>query len=230
MIILSGDTHGMIDMGKITDYFEYDYPADTFTKDDYLIILGDAGVLWDEGAEDREVQEILDHLPVTVLFVDGNHENFDLLKACPTEEWHGGEVHRVSENILHLMRGQIFEIDGATFFTFGGANSIDQRYRTRGIDWWEEEMPSEAEYRAGVKNLERCGWRVDYILSHTCPERIARQLAEVKYFGEEFLQQYFQRIADKATFRDWYFGHWHTDETVEGKYHCLYHELVELDL
>ena len=35
------------------------------------------------------------------------YENFDLLNALPEKEWHGGRVHEVRENILHLMRGQI---------------------------------------------------------------------------------------------------------------------------
>jgi len=34
-------------------------------------------------------------------------------------------MHPVREHILHLMRGQIFEIDGLTWFTMGGARSHD---------------------------------------------------------------------------------------------------------
>ena len=75
-IILAGDTHGLIDMDKVTEYFEYN---NEFTKEDYLIILGDAGVLWN-GVEDANVQKILNNLPVTTLWIDGNHENFDLLE------------------------------------------------------------------------------------------------------------------------------------------------------
>ena len=40
--IISGDTHGMLDIKKVTDFFaasEIEY-----TKDDYLIICGDVGV------------------------------------------------------------------------------------------------------------------------------------------------------------------------------------------
>ena len=47
-VFLSGDTHGDLDLDKVTEYFEdmalYD---DELSKDDYLIILGDAGILWD---------------------------------------------------------------------------------------------------------------------------------------------------------------------------------------
>lgn len=33
----------------------------------------------------------LNDRPFTTLFVDGNHENFDLLNAYPVENWHGGK-------------------------------------------------------------------------------------------------------------------------------------------
>ena len=41
-IILAGDTHGLLDVDKVIEYFETN---NEYTKDDYLIILGDAGVL-----------------------------------------------------------------------------------------------------------------------------------------------------------------------------------------
>lgn len=222
-IILAGDTHGLIDLKKVTDYFET-YPD--YTKSDYLIILGDGGILWDE-AQDNEVQEILDNLPVTTLWIDGNHENFDMLYSYPEGEWKGGKVHFITESIIHLCRGQIFEIDGKSFFVFGGGNSIDKIYRTWGISWWTEEMPSNEEYEEGLHNLEKAGWKVDYILSHSCPMYIAGQLATYLMPGEEPLQKYFDEIAEKVDFEAWYFGHWHMDETIDN-FQCLYNEMVEL--
>lgn len=79
-------------------------------------------------------------LEFTTLFIDGNHEYFRTndyhiqqkeYKYCtglmdlPVEEWHDGKVHKVSDSVIHLMRGQIFEINGLSFFTFGGARSHD---------------------------------------------------------------------------------------------------------
>ena len=78
---------------RVIDYFEnlalYD---EELSKDDYVIILGDAGIVWDGGAADREVQQALKDLPVTTLWLDGNHENFDLLEEYPEGIWHGGMV------------------------------------------------------------------------------------------------------------------------------------------
>ena len=223
-VILSGDTHGRMDLDKVTDYFHF---HTEYTEDDYLIILGDAGILWDGGSEDRQVQSLLEDLPVTVLWIDGNHENFDLLNSCPRKVWHGGKVHMISEKIIHLMRGQIFDIDGRRFFTFGGGRSIDRYARREGTDWWPQEMPSQKEYEEGIRNLERAGWQTDYVLTHTCPAFIAQLLNPYIVPGEEQLQRYFDLIARDLVFTSWYFGHWHMDESID-EFHCLYHQLEVL--
>ena len=54
----------------------------------------------------------------TTLWVQGNHENYDMIAEYPLEEWHGGLVrHIVRDKVILLERGQIFKIDGHTFFT-----------------------------------------------------------------------------------------------------------------
>lgn len=227
-VYLVGDTHGLTDINKVTEYFDVDSLTEDCSKEkDYLIILGDCGALLDGGENDKEVQHILNSLPVTVLFVDGNHENFDLLNEYPECEWHGGKVHMISDSIYHLMRGQVFEIDGNTFFTFGGGNSVDKAWRTPGISWWVEEMPSYYEYEEGFRNLEKVNWKVDYIITHTCPREIIYLLVNYYKDGEEELQQYLQRVADKVEFEGWYFGHFHIDEDMD-KFHCLWDEIVML--
>ena len=98
------------------------------TKDDYVIVCGDFGGVWNQVGENKEEKHLMDWLegkPFTTLFVDGNHENFDRLYACPVEEWHGGKVHKIRPTVIHMMRGQVFAIDGKSVFTFGGASSHD---------------------------------------------------------------------------------------------------------
>lgn len=228
MIWLCGDTHGKIDFGKVEEFFDAIGSHEDISKDDYLIILGDAGVCWDGGITDSVVQELLHDLPCMVLFIDGNHENFDELEQYPVEEWHGGKVQFIREDIMHLMRGQVFEIEGKTFFTFGGGNSVDKRERTPYITWWPQEMPSEEEYEEGLRNLEKVDWSVDYVLTHTCPEYIAHMLVTDVYPGEGELQRYFDEIAQKLEFDMWYFGHWHLDQ-IEENFRCLWYDIVEIE-
>ena len=142
--ILSGDTHGTFDLDKIITFFQKQNT--TYTKEDYLIICGDTGICGYSETEETKVRHILRNLPVTTLFIDGNHEDFKKLNAFPVEKWHGGNVHFIEKDIIHLMRGQIFNLSGITFFTFGGAYSPDRAYREEGISWFPEELPSRQEY------------------------------------------------------------------------------------
>mgnify|MGYP000050895707 CR=1 FL=1 len=121
----------------------------------YLIICGDVGICGFSAAYEANTRAVFRSLPVTTLFIDGNHENFEQLNFYAVEQWNGGKVHIIEDNMIHLMRGQIFTIDGLKFFTFGGAYSIDKMSRAEGISWFPEEIPSREEYEEGWKNLEK---------------------------------------------------------------------------
>lgn len=165
------------------------------TKDDHVIICGDFGGVWNKNEESKKEKALLDWLDdknFTTLFVDGNHENFDRLYEYPEEKWHGSRVHKIRPSVIHLMRGQIFELERKKFFTFGGASSHDidggilepddpdfkkkkkqldrgwQPYRINHVSWWKQELPSEAEMEEGRRNLTKYGNQVDYIVTHCC--------------------------------------------------------------
>lgn len=121
-----------------------------FTSDDYLIICGDVGACVFSASDEAEACRVFRELPVMTLFVDGNHENFEQLNSYGVDIWNGGKVHFVESKIIHLMRGQVFDIDGTRFFTFGGAYSIDKNYRTEGITWFPEEIPTRADFESTV--------------------------------------------------------------------------------
>lgn len=180
MIYLTGDTHGLNDLAPVKKYFADGHDPDDrkVTKDDYLIILGDVACCWDGKWHDRKVRKALHEMPPTVLWLDGNHENFDLIERLPaTYGWNGGSVQYVlDDDIIHLIRGKIYLLEGKTFFVMGGGYSIDKAWRTPGLSWWPQEQPTMKEYDEGIRNLKDVDYKVDYILSHTCPGKIARQL------------------------------------------------------
>lgn len=130
-IVITGDTHGTFDIGKVVRYFNEH--EDEYTRDDYLIICGDVGICGFSAAYEANTRAVFRSLPVTTLFIDGNHENFEQLNSYAVEQWNGGKVHIIEDNMIHLMRGQIFTIDGLKFFTFGGAYSIDKMSARRGF-------------------------------------------------------------------------------------------------
>ena len=226
-IIVAGDTHGTIDIGKVVKYF--DERENKYTKDDFLVICGDVGVCGFSPSEEAKTRQILRNLPLTTLFIDGNHENFDQLNSYGIDEWNGGKVHFIESDIIHLMRGQVYCIDGVKIFTFGGAYSIDKMYRTEGISWFPEEVPSREEYEEGWNNLEKAEFEVDYILTHTGPREVVAEMGYGELSDDEVeLRQYLQRVADNTDFTAWYFGHFHEDTEVDDTFFCLYDEMVEL--
>ena len=90
MIYITGDCHGNFERFNASIFPE----QNEMTKDDYVIICGDFGGVWNKGEESKMETKVLDWLDCklfTTLFVDGNHENFDRLYAYPVEEWHGGK-------------------------------------------------------------------------------------------------------------------------------------------
>lgn len=226
-IFVTGDTHGS-DLLAIHAFCD-NHPE--LTKKDCIIIAGDFGGIWAEDALDDSLKLFSD-LPLTVLFVDGNHENFDLLNAYPVEMWHGGKVHIIKPDIIHLMRGQVFEIGGRTIFTFGGATSIDKVFRTEGRSWWAQELPTFEELDEGFTNLKRYGNKVDYIITHSCGQRALmypqmRISASIKFECPE--SQMLSNFEDIVDFKHWYFGHFHIDAELSDKYTVLYNRVVELE-
>ena len=61
----------------------------------------------------QEEQKKLDWLrkrPYTLLFLDGSHENYDLLAQYPTEELFGGKVQAWAA-MYHVCRGSVLELE-----------------------------------------------------------------------------------------------------------------------
>lgn len=149
---------------------------------------------------------------------DVNHENFDKLYSYPVEKWCGGKVHKIRHNVIHLMRGEVFHIEGHSIFVMGGGYSIDKYRRIEGISWWPQEMPSNEEYQAAISNLERINNCVDYILTHTAPSETVYYLSTLRNLGikndvtEELqLTSFLDEIYRNTTYQHWYFGHFHID-------------------
>ena len=228
MIFITGDTHGEVDIRKFSSK---KFPEQkNLTKSDYIIIAGDFGLLWDNSNECNYWLNWLSEKNFTTLFIDGNHENFEILNSYPVIFWNGGSTHQITNSVIHLMRGQIFLIDGYKFFTFGGAKSSDIKYRKEGITWWKEEMPNQKEFDEGFNNLEINEWKVDFIVSHTCPVEIQKILIEKKKKQLEVteLNHFLSKINLKANYKHWYFGHNHLDEDLTEKHTILYNKIIRI--
>lgn len=166
-------------------------------------------------------------LGLLCLLMVSNHENHDALDAYPVEFWNGGKVHKISDSIIHLMRGQVFTIEGKKFFTMGGAESHDKIYRKEGISWWSREMPSNDEYEEGLANLDKVNNQVDYILSHCAPDQLQSQIAY--WYEHDKLTGYLEIVRQTVKFGWHYFGHYHIDKDfLNYKATCLYNNIIKI--
>lgn len=253
MIYITGDTHA--DFTRFGRKHFKDYKK--MTKNDYMIICGDFGGIWDyliSGKSERYTLDWLNELPFTILFVDGNHENFDRLNAdFPVVDYKGGKAHQISDNIYHLMRGYVFTIENKKFFAFGGASSHDiqdgiidptqypsltdayQVYkanerkgmwqRIKYISWWEQELPTDEEMQRGIEELAKVNFEVDYVITHCLPQDVATMAG---YFQPDILTNYFSALITEhhLKFTKWHCGHYHQEEQLMGKF-VIHYENIE---
>lgn len=221
-----GDLHGNLNKER----FNY-FPC--FREEDYLIVCGDFGYL-KRDKQGREEARALDKLTeevngATVLFVDGNHENFERLGNLKSAYLFKNEVGRVNDKIFHLKRGRPYVINGHSIFTFGGATSVDRMHRNPKNDWWHKEVPSRDEIELGLNVA--CSQRFDYVITHTCPTSVRTRLKSKKTFN---LYCYTESTLEKikycldGNFDKWYFGHFHTDEDIGDKYRIVYRDILKI--
>ena len=250
MIYITGDCHGNFERFNASIFPE----QNEMTKADCIIICVDFGGRWNKDGESKMETMVLDWLDCksfTTLFVDGNHENFDRLNTYPVEEWNGGKIHRIRPSVIHLMRGQVYELEGKKIFTFGGASSHDidggileldapdyrekkkeldkgwKPYRINHLSWWKEELPSEKEMDEGRKNLQRYDNKVDFIITH-CASSSTTALISHGIYKSDLLTSYLEEIRRSVKFKKWFFGHYHDNRNVNTEEILLWEQIIRI--
>lgn len=244
MIYITGDLHGFVDIAKL---HKRDWPeGQKLTKNDYLIICGDFGCLWYNNGKDDILLEWLNNQPWTTLFIEGNHENYDLLRnydKYPIEDWKNGKIQKIMPYVYHLMRGEIYNIDDYKIFTYGGAYSTDRYKRREGISWWKHELPTKEEQQYAIDNLKKHNNIVDIILTHDIPRTMRRDFwflpsrrldgsVELIY-GEEFVnsRDMFNYIEEYIDFKCWFAGHMHEEARTtrnNKQFILVYEDILQL--
>lgn len=255
-IWITGDVHGADGFLLKFDnqsFYEQNQMISEDRNKNFVIICGDAGIIWDFRGKNKKEEYVLDWLsekPFTILFVDGNHENFDRLYSYPVEKWNGGKVHKIRDNVMHLMRGEYFDICGKTFFTFGGARSHDisdgildmdkdiekihlwsqlndKMFRINKVSWWEQEMPSKDEFKHGIDILSSHNWKVDFIITHSPSYNMLPYNLHL-YYAVDDLMLYFDKLQKDVKYKMWFCGHIHMDGWLNDKDIALYHQIVKI--
>ena len=207
--------------------------------------------MWYGDSQDGEGLDFLEARPFTTLFVTGNHENYDALDTYSLERWHGGTIRRIRPSVLLLERGQVFELGGKRVFTMGGARSHDIQdsvlkpddplfdekfrclqardaaFRVNRRSWWKKELPAPEEYRQARVNLERAGWRVDYIVTHCAPTSIQNELLRGRSTPDA-LTEFLEEVRQRCRFQYWFFGHYHDNGIVRERFVLLYKQMIRV--
>lgn len=226
MIYVTGDTHADLDIGKLSTRV-FTQQKD-LTKDDYLIICGDFGLVWDNTPREVYWQNWLSSKNFTTLWIDGNHENFDYLRTFPLIEKFGGYVREIAPSIYHLERGQVLTVDGNKIFVMGGASSHDKWHRKEHISWWADELPSTQEMERAINALDEAEWSVDYVFTHCAPKSVQGMIAD--WYENDLLTGFLERVRADLSFKHWYFGHYHIDKKMNEQFTALYQSVVPLKM
>lgn len=242
-LFITGDTHGTLEIGRLS---HKNWPLGReLDRDDLVVILGDFGMPWTGSNDERYWLDWLERRPWTTCFIDGNHEGFPALADLPRERRFGDEIGVVSEHVLHLLRGHVYDLNGRRTWVMGGGTSVDAAWRTPGFDWFPEEIPSADELDYGESRLDAAGWQVDLVLTHDAPAdlvpaalSVGQALPGIKaglstlnmYLG--FIDTTFESLHKDPKWNialpHWYLGHYHGDGALDRRHTLVYHDIIEV--
>jgi len=224
LIYVTGDLHGDIDRFSTPG-------AKRLKKGDTLLVCGDFGFIWNGGKAEEKLLKKLGEKKYNICFVDGTHENFKLLNKYEVSEWNGGKVHHLGGNLYHLMRGQIFEIEGKKIFTMGGGESPDLEIRIANNTWFKEESPNQQELIEGAENIDANENKVDFIITHEPSAKIKDfiQLKNAERTRLTVLNTYFEELGNSCEYSKWYFGSLHLDKHISATQVAVFNNILEVE-
>ena len=224
MIYITGDIHG--EVFRVADAVE----RFNISSDDIIVLLGDVGMnYYGNSRGDRHRKKRLNKLGIPVFCIHGNHEmRPGTIPTYSEIKWHGGIVYVEDDypNLLFAKDGEVYDLDGQKTIVIGGAYSVDKWYRLqRDLNWFPDEQPSKAIKASVEQKLDALNWKVDAVLTHTCPERyIPREafLSSVDQLTvDNSTEVWLDTIAERLSYKAWYCGHWHINKRID-KMHFLF--------
>lgn len=226
MIYITGDRHG-----QFADIALFCRQNQT-KKEDIMIIVGDAGINY-YGVRDRPLKQYLQNFPITFFSIQGNHEERPFnIPGYKLQPFHGGEVYVEEEfpNLLFAKDGEIYNFEGLNTVVIGGAYSIDKHYRIEhGYMWFKDEQPSKEIKKEVEATLDRVGWDVDVVLTHTAPIHYEPTEWFLDFVDQSRVdkstEEWLDTIEKRLKYKKWYMGHYHGSKKID-KLQFLYNEII----
>lgn len=186
---------------------------------DTIVQVGDFG-FWPRQKDGErfldQVSETATYEGVQIHWVDGNHEDHEMLP-------HGTEVPwKVRDNLIWHPRGTTSELGGKRFLWLGGAVSVDKYVRTPGYDWFFNEIPNRDEW-----GRAHAAGKVDIMVTHDGPagstyrgmpeDWIPKDLLNASRYFRDGLEWVRQEVKPSLCVH----GHWHQQKVTHMPTHII---------
>lgn len=161
-VLLVGDLHG--DVFALQRAFRQAYYNEAVA----IVQLGDYGFGWRRDGDQcwfaTITSDLVAETSIPFYFIDGNHENFDLLEKYAVGE---NGLREVATSVYHIPRGECVTFGETRFLALGGAYSVDKPNRKTGVSWWPQEAITEEDVQRAI-----AAGPVDVLLTHDIPDGI----------------------------------------------------------
>ncbi len=212
-ILFVGDSHGNI------PYIERAFDVASDNEVDLIIGLGDFG--WWPGPEGKvfldAVRGFCSDSQLPFWSVEGNHDFPGDVEDVNGYIWDSVDEPTLEPTLQHLPRGTVVDLDGYKTCFFGGAVSVDQRFRVLHRSYWRSEVLSQAD----VEKLMAVG-PVDIMVTHDAV--FMPPMAAKRWFGEPADSQIsiqahnMSRVFHVMKPRVHVHGHWHMRYSAPTEY------------
>lgn len=219
MIYITGDIHGDL------DDFECRGTA-KLKKDDILLVTGDFGFIWDNSKAETKALKKLSKKKFTILFVEGVHENFEMLYQYEECDIFGAKARKIADNIYCLNRGEIYAVNNKNIFALGGG-AVDDIFENADPDPLKHpSLPTDEQLKYAVDNLRKHDKKVDIILTHEAPASVKRLIRRDSVIND--LNIFLDTLLHNIWYDKWYFGSLHTDRVVSKQMECVYQQVIKV--
>lgn len=220
MVYITGDIHA-----NIKDFESRS--INKLKKGDVLIITGDFGFIWDNSKTELKNLKKLSKKKFTILFVEGVHENFELLEQYEEAEIFSSKAKKIADNIYCLNRGEIYTIENKTYFCLGGGEVEDPIENSGSDPLNQKSMPTDEQLQYAVDNLQKANKKVDIIITHEAPASVKRLIRRDSNVND--INMFLDTLLHNVRYKKWYFGSLHTDRVLSEQLCCVWQDVIKVD-